>query len=538
MKFKMSMVVVASLCFSFGAMADVKPAGLFRDNMVIQREAQAPVWGKADAGEQVTVTGSWGESARAVTGEDGKWSVKLQTPAAGGPHTIALKGKNSVELKNVLSGDVWLCSGQSNMEFKLKLLSLVNRKRTAPQFAEQAAYIKQEMNRAEDTNLRMFTVTPNTITSPVKLIDKVEGEWLACAPANNPGFSGTAYFFARELRNSLPEVPMAMIVAAKGGTRVSPWMPAEAYQHSAWAAEYYADYHAKLVDWDADKAQAEYRAALAAWKASDKKADRPKEPKDLPTYQQFPSTKFNCMIYPLIPYAIKGAIWYQGENNATRNTPHYEGNFRAMITAWRARWGQGDFPFYFAQLANWKKQVTEPQESVGWASICDQQRRTLGLNNTGMAVLYDIGEAKDIHPHNKMDVGKRLSLWALKKDYGQDISVWSGPLYRSHEIMDGKVIIKFDSVGSGLMAGEKTGTANTKASDRPLKHFQICGADRKWKWAEAVITGKDSVTVSHKDVKQPTVVRYAWAKNAGSANLYNKEGLPASVFTTETEIPK
>jgi len=327
-----------------------------------------------------------------------------------------------------------------------------------------------------------------------------------------------------------------MIVAAKGGTRVSPWMPAEAYQHSAWASEYYANFHARLTDWDADKAQEEYRAALAAWKTSDRKADKPKDIKDLPTYQQFPSTKFNCMIYPLIPYAIKGAIWYQGENNATRNTPHYEGNFRSLITSWRARWGQGDFPVYFAQLANWKKQVAEPQESEGWASVCDQQRRTLGLSNTGMAVLYDIGEAKDIHPHNKMDVGKRLSLWALKKDYGQDISVWSGPLYKSHEIVDGKVVIKFDSAGSGLMAGEKNGLADTVETSDPLKHFQICGADRNWKWAEAVITGKDSVTVSHKDVKEPTVVRYAWAKNAASANLYNKEGLPASIFSTETEV--
>jgi sialate O-acetylesterase len=527
-----------ALAAPFVGLADVVPASLFMDHMVLQRQTQAPVWGTADVGEVVTVTGSWGESASVSAGANGKWQVALATPPAGGPHTLTIAGNNTITINDVLSGEVWLCSGQSNMEWSMRALSTSSRKRTAPQFAEQAAYIKQEMKRAEDVNLRVFTVTPNTITSPVDLITTAEGQWLACAPANTPGFSGTAYFFARELRRALPEVPVGLIVAAKGGTRVSPWMPAEAYQHSAWAAEYFADYHAQLADWDADRAQTDYQAALAAWKASGKQGEQPKAPKDLPTYQQFPSTKFNCMIYPLIPYAIKGAIWYQGENNATRNTPHYEGNFRAMITAWRARWGQGDFPVYFAQLANWKKRALEPQESDGWASICDQQRRTLGLKNTGMAVLYDIGEAKDIHPHNKIDVGKRLALWALKHDYDQPIAVCSGPLYQSHRIEGNRVVITFDSVGSGLMAGAKPAMGDTVATQESLKHFQICGADRQWVWADAEITGKDTVTVSHPSVPAPTVVRYAWARNAGSANLYNKEGLPASVFTTEIEIPE
>jgi len=206
-----------------------------------------------------------------------------------------------------------------------------------------------------------------------------------------------------------------------------------------------------------------------------------------------------------------------------------------MVRSWREHWTQGDFPFYFAQLASFKEPVTEPVDSDNWASVCDQQRRSLSLKNTGMAVLNDIGEANDIHPHNKVDTGKRLALWALKNDYGHKSLVCSGPLYKSHKIEDGKVVITFDSVGSGLMVGSKTGIADTKATDGPLKHFQICGADRKWKWAQAEITGKDSVTVSHPQVADPVVVRYAWASNPESANLYNKEGLPTSIFTTETD---
>jgi sialate O-acetylesterase len=203
-----------------------------------------------------------------------------------------------------------------------------------------------------------------------------------------------------------------------------------------------------------------------------------------------------------------------------------------MISAWRKQWDQGDFPFYFAQLANHKDPVTEPVEFNSWALVCDQQRRTLGLKNTGMAVLNDVGEANDIHPHNKVDVGKRLALWALKNDYKQNIPVCSGPLYKSHEIKGDQVIILFDSAGSGLMSGLKPVMGTARKTGEPLKHFQICGADRQWKWALADITGKDTVTVSHPEVRTPVVVRYAWAQNPESANLYNKEGLPASIFTT------
>ena len=531
--------------------ADVQPAALFADGMVIQRETKAPVWGTADAGEQVTVTASWGGTADVTAGENGKWSVKLQTPSAGGPHTLTIKGNNSVEIKNVLSGEVWFCSGQSNMDFTMKKLSVVFPQRTTPEHIPAANYVKQEMETATDALLRQFTV-PKT-TSPLEPRTALAGSWMDSSPQNNPGFSATAYFFGRELREKL-NVPVGLIHCAWGGTRIEAWIPTEGFQQDKEMAAYVesnkAELESKMATWSPEQAKADYQASLMSWKDKGagrtvKRGSRPKKASDPKTNPQLPSTLFNGMVNPVIPYAIKGVIWYQGESNAGHNPHKYETNFRAMINSWRDHWGQGDVPFYFAQLANYRGRsranyrppAVEPVEYHGWPSICDQQRRTLGLKNTGMAVLTDIGEAADVHPHNKMDVGKRLALWALKHDYQQKLPVCSGPLYQSHTIKGDAVIITFDSAGSGLMAGSKVGMANAQATDDALTYFQICGADRKWKWAEAELTGKDTIAVSHPDVANPTVVRYAWSENPEGANLYNKEGLPASLFTTEAEIP-
>ncbi|MEO1857801.1 MAG: sialate O-acetylesterase [Rubritalea sp.] len=518
-------------------MADLKPAPIFTDNMVIQRETQAPVWGWADAGEKVTVTGSWGESATTLTGEDGKWMVKLQTPKAGGPHTISFKGGNTVEVKNVLSGEVWFCSGQSNMDFTMSMLVKTRPGKTKDADVLAAEYIKKEISIAKDDLFRQFTVEKNT--SPLEQLDAFAGSWIVSAPEANVKFSATAYFFGRELRKQL-NVPVALIKCAWGGTKVEPWIPAEAFKEDKEMAAYFesnmSDYQTKLAKWDAavKKAKSQPEAQQVKTGKKKRKVGKPIHPAG---NQQHPSTLFNAMVNPVIPYAIKGAIWYQGESNAKHNTAKYEHNFRAMISAWRKHWGQGDFPFYFAQLASFRNPSKEPVDYDGWASITDQQRRTLGLQNTGMAVLSDIGEAKDIHPHNKIDAGKRLALWALKYDYNQKVPAWSGPLYQGHQIKDDKVVIKFDSVGSGLMSGVKDGLKDTKETKEPLRHFQICGKDRQWKWAVAEITGRDTITVSHPDVPAPVVVRYAWAQNAEAANLYNNEGLPASIFTTELEIP-
>ena len=532
-----ALLTVIAAAVPLVGVADVRPAALFTDHMIIQRETQAPVWGIADAGEKVTVTGSWGKSAKATTADDGKWMVKLKTPKAGGPHTITIQGDNTLEIKDVLSGEVWFCSGQSNMDFILKQLVGSKAGRTEPEDQQAADYIKHEVATAKDDLLRQFTVTKKI--AALEPLDTLTGEWMISAPNTNADFSATAYFFGRKLRQEL-NVPVALIKCAWGGTRVEPWIPAEAFKKDEEMAAYYESnisaVKSKIAKWDPAKAEANYKAALKKWTAT-KKGRKPRKASHPSENQQLPSALFNGMVNPVIPYAIKGAIWYQGESNANHNILQYEHNFRTMISAWRQHWGQGDFPFYFAQLASFRPAVKQPVEFDGWPAVCDQQRRTLGLKNTGMAVLSDVGEAKDIHPHNKMEVGKRLALWALKNDYKQKLPVCSGPLYQSHKIKGDKVIIKFNSAGSGLMVGSKIGMADTQESSEPLKLFQICGADRQWQWAHAEITGKDTVTVSHPEVATPTVVRYAWAANALAANLYNKEGLPASMFTTEAEIP-
>lgn len=530
------LLVTLITTLSLTSLADVRPAKLFSDHMVIQRETQAPVWGWADPGETVTVTGDWGASATTTADAVGKWKLKLQTPAAGGPHAITIQGRNTVGIKNVLVGEVWLCSGQSNMDFSMKMLAKSS-KRTEERDKPLADYLKKEMETAQDDLLRQFTVQKRT--SPFAAVATVNGDWAASAPETNPEFSATAYFFGRELRQALG-VPVGLIECAWGGTRVEPWMPAEAFEDDKTMAAYFESnmsaLKGKVAAWDPAQVEAKHQAALKRWQAT-KKRRKPRKAADPKSSSQVPATLFNGMVSPVLPYALKGAIWYQGESNAGHNTEKYARNFEAMIKGWRARWGQGDFPFYFAQLANFKAPPAEPVEHNGWASVCDQQRRTLSLTNTGMAVLNDIGEPNDIHPHNKMDVGRRLALWALKNDYGLAIPAWSGPLYRSHEVTGNKVIISFDHAGAGLMAGTKSGMDNAQQTEAPLKRFQICGEDREWHWADAEITGPDAITVSHPDVRQPLVVRYAWAQNPEGANLYNKEGLPASIFTTETEIP-
>ena len=543
-------VLIATLVtiMPFSGMADVKPAALFADGMVIQRETEAPVWGAGDAGEKVTVEFA-GQTKTAMPDETGKWMVKLDPmPASSEPRAMIISSQISgfkLQVSDVLVGEVWFCSGQSNMEFEMRQLAVRKPKRITPEHEPASHYIKKEIETAKDDLLRQFTVERNT--SPLEPLTGLKGSWLNSSPQNNPVFSATAYFFGRELRKEL-NVPVGLIKCAWGGTRVEPWIPAEAFQQDKEMAEYFesnrSELENKMAKWSPEQAEANYQAAVKRWKARGR-GRRPGKKSDPKANQQFPSTLFNAMVNPVIPYAIRGTIWYQGESNADYNTLRYERHFSTMISAWRKKWGQGDFPFYFVQLApyqgrsrtSYEPPAAKPVEYDGWPSVCDQQRRTLGLKNTGMAVLSDIGEPHNIHPHNKVDVGKRLALWALKNDYKQKVPVCSGPLYKSHQIKGDKVIIKFDSAGFGLMTGSKVRMEATQETKVPLKYFQICGLDRQWKWAQAEITGKDTVTVSHPDVPNPTVVRYAWSTNAKSANLYNKEGLPASIFTTEAEIP-
>lgn len=514
MKLKLSLVVLATLVYSCTVMADVKPAGLFKDNMVMQRETQAPVWGTADVGEQVTVTGSWGETAETKADESGKWSVRLKTPAAGGPHTITIKGKNTVEIKDVLSGDVWLCSGQSNMQITVK----------------RSANPEQDIADAKYPNIRHFMVARNPILEPAA---DCGGEWKVCSPETVGTFSGVAYFTGRELHKDL-KVPIGLITSCWGGTYIESWTPWEAQADDTFAQDIKAPLDEKGKDYSPEKAQASYEKQLAKWKkkveaAKGKKGKGPRKPKlkgDPRLDHNYPSNLYNGMIHPLAPFAIKGALWYQGENNARTMAPavHYRVQLARMISSWRKAWGL-EFPLYSVQLPNFKAPQANPVELGDvWAmmreSFVHADKITSGVFTCSM---IDLGEAKDIHPRNKQDVGRRMASTILNKTYGKGTP--TTPFMKSFAVEDNKVVITFDYTGSGLMAkGDK------------LKTFAIAGADQKFVWADAEIVtreGKDCVVVSSAEVKEPVAVRYAWANNPAECNLYSKEGFPASPFRTD-----
>jgi sialate O-acetylesterase len=334
-------------------------------------------------------------------------------------------------------------------------------------------------------------------------------------------------------------------VSAWGGTLVEPWVPMGQYKTTAKLKGYYDETLAKVIkgqeSYSLEKAKIAHEKQMKKWQSEKKKAKddgvpfkkrKPRMRKEPMVSNRIPSTLYNGMIAPLVPYAIKGAIWYQGESNAKYQTENYQEHFTALIEGWRNVWGQKRLDFYWCQLAQYKDTPKEPVDEDGWVDVCYQQKLTMSLPNTGMAVLNDIGEAKDIHPHNKMDAGKRLSNWALFQTYGFEELTPSGPIYKSHVIANGKVTITFDHVGSGLMAGKKVLLDPALETKEPLKFFQIKGADGAWKWADAEIVSKDQVVVSHAKISEPVEVRYAWASNAKGANLYKKEGLPASLFKT------
>jgi sialate O-acetylesterase len=391
--------------------------------------------------------------------------------------------------------------------------------------------IRKEIETASDPLLRQIMVP--RITSYLEQKKNFEGNWIDSSPSNNPDFCAAGYYFAKELRRELG-VPIGLIHSAYGGTRVQAWVPKDVYAEGTTMSEYYQtmydDVKEKQAKWDPEKL-IKYNKKLKEikdWKLQQRLArKRPVEPM---LNKHNPSTLFNAMITPLVPYGMKGVLWYQGESNTKHLTDQYVNYKKALISSWRKHWGQGDFPFYFTQLANFKKVKVDPLEEDVWASLCDEQRRCLTIPNTGMAVANDIGEADDIHPKNKIDVGKRLALWALAKDYGREELVHSGPLYKDCSFEGAEVSVRFDSVGEGLMVAKKDLLDPAREVDEAVKGFQICGEDRQWVWAKAEISSKDSVKVFHPSVKEPVELRYAWAANPPAANLYNRSGLPTSCF--------
>ncbi|HUT61805.1 MAG TPA: sialate O-acetylesterase [Phycisphaerae bacterium] len=458
-----SLLLTAGLLVAMDAplAADVKLPNLFADHMVLQRDMPIVVWGKADPGEKVTVT-LGKHTATTTAGKDGTWRVALDKTSAGGPHTLTVAGANRVEFKDVLVGEVWVCSGQSNMNMPI--------------------------------------------------------DWGIFGAWGSPECTA-AYFFGVELRRELG-VPVGLVKSAVGGTIIESWTRREALIQAV------PDMKPAIERWDKRIAafdEAAFQEKVAAWQKAAAKAKAegkrpPRQPVPITQNNRIPASLYNGMIAPLVPFTMRGVIWYQGESNA-RNAYLYRTLFPAMIRDWRAQWAQGNFPFLFVQLANYRPQSDQPGESQ-WAELREAQLMALGEPNTAMAVIIDIGDAKDIHPKNKQGVGKRLSLGALKLAYGCDI-VHSGPIYKSMKIEGAKVRLSFAHTDGGLKA----------AGGGPLKGFAVAGEDKKFVWADARIDGQ-TVVVTSGAVSKPVAARYAWADNP-ACNLTNASGLPASPFRTD-----
>ncbi|RKU37586.1 9-O-acetylesterase [Candidatus Poribacteria bacterium] len=492
--------------------AEVTLPRVIGSNMVLQRDMEVPIWGWASAGEEVTIILNTENveseplfSTTAVADAEGNWRTKLPAMAAGGPYILKVSSSNTLELTNILFGEVWVCSGQSNMQWSV----------SASKDSEA------EIATANYPNIRLFYVP--RVPSGLPQND-VEADWYETNPETIANFSAVAYYFGRKLYKNL-DVPIGLINTSWGGTRIEPWTPPAGFASvstlesiSKEVQEAHANYLQQLPQKmkDIEAWIAETREALETGARLTQMPDN----RHSLRHHARPTGLYNGMVHPLVPYAIRGALWYQGESNL-RDGMHYHEKMKALINGWREVWGQGDFPFYFVQLAPFNyggRDVTPfflPQ-------IWEAQTATLALPNTGMAVTTDIGNLRDIHPRNKQDVGRRLALWALAKTYGREDVTYSGPLYKSMTVEGNAIRLSFDHVGSGLMARD----------EKPLTWFEIAGEDKQFVEAQAMVDG-DAIVVSTDTVANPVAVRFGWHQSA-EPNLVNKEGLPASPFRTDT----
>ncbi len=490
------------------ACADVKLPAIFSDHMVLQRDAAVPAWGWAEPGEAVTVS-IQGQTKTTTADAMGKWSVKLDKFSATNTLTLVVSGKNKITVNDVLVGEVWLGSGQSNMAMWVK----------------SVRDLEQEKVSAKFPQIRMFTVKRHETVTPQK---DCEGEWVLCSPETVSGFSATAYFFGRELHQKLG-VPVGLINGSVGATPIEAWTSLEKQEGKKELAPVFAEWATKLrAPFDPVKAQAQYEKQYAAWKTNSAKrvaegkpaGYAPEKPVPPREHKNYPANLFNGMIAPIIPYAIRGVIWYQGENSGREGFAQlYEYQLPLLIADWRERWGQGEFPFAWVQLANYRTYTNSPCPVSHWARVREGMLKSLAVTNTGMAVAIDIGDADNIHPKNKQAVGYRLGLWARAQVYGDKIT-FSGPLPAGQKISDDKIIISFKHTDGGMLA-----------KDGELQGFVIAGVDKEWHWGKARIEG-EQVVISSPDVKSPLAVRYGWADNP-KCNLFNGAGLPASPFRTD-----
>lgn len=496
------LLIIFLIVSSISVQADVKLPHIIGDNMVLQRGIELPIWGWADAGEQVTVEIA-SDKNQTKADSEGKWMVKLSSMNAGGPYEMKISGKNTINLKNIMVGDVWVCSGQSNMELS------VNGVHNS----------EKEIAEADYPNIRLFQVPNKTAGRPRPDVD---AQWQDCKPETVRHFSAVAYFFAREINKEL-SVPVGLINTSWGGARIEPWTAPEGFAMIEKTQDIVKRIKQDNIDYR--KTVEKSLDSLEKWLTKTKEAIS--TGKKLPVVPEFPkhrldgysepTSMYNAMVAPLVPFAIRGALWYQGESNLGEGMLYYE-KMKALIGGWRKVWGQDDFPFYYVQLAPFRY-GGDPLMLQG---IWEAQVKALSIPNTGMAVTVDIVDnVRDIHPRNKQDVGKRLALWALAKTYGKKAIVYSGPLYKSMKVEGETIRIYFDHAGSGLASRD----------GRELTHFEIAGSDKKFVKAKAIIDG-DTALVSSDEVKKPAAVRYGWREDA-EPNLSNKEGLPASPFRTD-----
>jgi sialate O-acetylesterase len=534
------LIIIAWLLGGTGAKGNVNLPAIFGDHMVLQQDLGAPVWGTADPGEAVKVT-LGGASVSTVTGTDGRWMVKLPAMGTGtSGESLTVAGKNTVTYQDVLIGEVWLCSGQSNMAFRL----------------DQAHNAATELPAANDGEVRMFLVGRKASHLPQP---DVSGTWKVCTPASAGEFSAVGYFFAKELRAKYGR-PVGLIGSYFGGTPAQAWTSLEGLKKEAALGHYVeqwnqidsamsaavlaypgakAKFDAEIAVWRAKYAK-DLDAAVKKWRLEEAthggNLPYPQPPEPAPIAppppeggQNAPASLYNGMIAPLEPYGIRGVIWYQGESNEAL-PDEYHTLFARMIEDWREAWGEGDFPFLFVQLAGYYNGKTD-----AWARLREGQFETLSLPKTGMATAIDIGLPDNIHPMDKLDVGHRLALVARDVAYGETV-VDSGPVFSGDPVVgisrSGTTIaLKYKDSGSGLCIGAPPWVgpnAVVPPGDR-LTGFEVAGKDGKWRPAQAEITGSAEVTVSCPDVPVPSEVRYNW-KGYPDGNLYNKEGLPALPF--------
>ncbi|MBO2010095.1 sialate O-acetylesterase [Hymenobacter negativus] len=485
------------LCLPFFSYADVTLPALLADNLVLQQKTTVALWGWAAPGETVTVAASWQKAPIKTTADtQGSWLVRVPTGKAGGPYTITIQGNNKLTISNVLLGEVWLCSGQSNMKFSVD--------KGAAKWMTGVKNAAEVMPQAKFPAIRMFTVAERVADVPER---DVAGSWTVCSPETVGKFSAVAYFFGLEIHRKLG-VPVGLIHASWGGTPAESWTRKEILKNNPLLRPILARYEAGLTQRPA------YELALAAWKQEkaanpQSKTPKPAEPLSASSNKS-PAKLYNGMIRGLEPYTLRGVIWYQGESNAER-AYQYRTLFPAMIASWRQDWQQPELPFYFVQIAPHKSQNAEIREAqlVSWQTV----------PHTGMVVTTDVGDSLDIHPRDKQTVGHRLALWALAKTYGEKNLLYSGPLYKSMEVKNGEARLAFDYA------------AGLDAKDGALREFTLAGPDSVFHPAQARIEGR-AVVVSSPQVAQPVAVRFGWSKSP-MPNLFNGAGLPASPFRTD-----